>query len=661
MKIRVIVVAALVVSAAAAGVAIRLALRPELSTVAAAVHQPVGAEGVALGLAWVLTGAALAWLRPRNALGWLLLGLGTCQSLAVVATLYGGYGVVLGGVGWPLARWSAWLASGIGLPELLPLTGVLLALYPDGRMPGPRWRWPIAASIAGIAIDAVAFMLSQEGYNEVAPGRSPLVFAPPHPFAEGLRVLTAALIIGGTVSIWIMSAVRVAHARPPERQQLAWLLAVAVPAFLIINLAPIPQWVAVIVACLMPAAVAVGALRYNLLGIEAVLRRGLVYGALTGAIIASLLLATMAASFGLGGRPLTSGVAAALVAVGLSPLRERLQRTVDRFVYGERRDPMRAVTRLGKSVAATEETDLLTSVLTGVTDAVHAPGAVILGPLGRVRATTGTPAVGEDLSLEVSGQPVGILRVAARSSGETYGASERRLLAALTPQVAVVVRALDLAEALEAERDRVLTATRLERNRLRRDLHDGLGPSLSGVGLSLRAIEDALSAGDLDLAGQLNRRTREEVQSAVGEVRRIIDDLRPAPLADGDLAGALRRQAAVSGATYPVHVAVSQNLPHLTAEVETAAYRITQEALANAVKHAAASQVSIAVDADAGALRVLVVDDGRGLPRNRRGDTPAGLGLTSMRHRAEVLGGTLTLSSDAGGTTITAMLPLRST
>ncbi len=653
--------AALVVSAVSAGMAIRLALRPELPAVAAAVHRPVGAEGVALGLAWVLTGAALAWLRPRNALGWLLLGLGTCQSLAVVATLYGGYGVVLGGSGWPLARWSAWLAAGIGLPELLPLTGVLLALYPDGRMPGPRWRWPVAACIAGIAIDAATFMLSQEGYNEVAPGRSPLAFAPSQPFADGLRVVTAALIIGGTVSIWVMSAVRVAHARPPERQQLAWLLVVVVPAFLIIALAPIPEWVAVIVACLMPAAVAVGALRYNLLGIEVVLRRGLLYGTLTGAIVASLLLATMAASFGLGGRPLTSAVAAALVAVGLSPLRERLQRAVDRFAYGERRDPMRAVTRLGNSVAATEETDLLTSVLTGVTDAVHAPGAVILGPRGQVRAATGTPAVGEDFSLEVSGQTVGTLRVAARSSGETYGTSERKLLAALTPQVAVVVRALDLAEALEAERDRVLAATRLERNRLRRDLHDGLGPSLSGVGLSLRAIEDALNGGDVGLAGQLNSRTREEVQSAVGEVRRIIDDLRPAPLADGDLAGALRRQAAVSGATYAVHVAVSQNLPHLPAEVETAAYRITQEALANAVKHAAASQVSIAVDTDAGALRVLVADDGRGMPRTRRGEVPGGLGLTSMRHRAEMLGGTLTLSSDAGGTTVLALLPLRST
>jgi signal transduction histidine kinase len=181
------------------------------------------------------------------------------------------------------------------------------------------------------------------------------------------------------------------------------------------------------------------------------------------------------------------------------------------------------------------------------------------------------------------------------------------------------------------------------------------------VALSLRAIEDALNGGDVDLAGQLNRRTREEVQSAVGEVRRILDDLRPAPLADGGLAGALRRQAASSGATYPVHVAVSQNLPHLPAEVETAAYRITQEALANAVKHAAASQVSIAVDADADALRVLVVDDGRGLPRTRRGEAHGGLGLTSMRHRAEVLGGTLTLSSDAGGTTVTALLPLRST
>jgi hypothetical protein len=196
----------------------------------------------------------------------------------------------------------------------------------------------------------------------------------------------------------------------------------------------------------------------------------------------------------------------------------------------------------------------VTAVLTSVTDAVRAPGAAALSPDGEVRAATGEPAPGEDLLLTVSGQVVGALRVAARRSGEQYSASDRSLLGALAPQVAVVVRAMDLAEALEAGRDRVLAATRAERDRLRRDLHDGLGPSLSGVGLSLRALDDSLDSGDLATARQLNSRTREEVRSAVGEVRRILDDLRPGSLDEDGLASAVRRHAAISASLYPVHV-----------------------------------------------------------------------------------------------------------
>lgn len=218
-----------------------------------------------------------------------------------------------------------------------------------------------------------------------------------------------------------------------------------------------------------------------------------------------------------------------------------------------------------------------------------------------------------------------------------------------------MVRALDLAEALEAERDRVLEATRAERDRLRRDLHDGLGPSLSGVGLSLRALEDALDSGDHATAQQLNRRTREEVRSAVSEVRRIIDDLRPATLDDSGLADAVRRHAAFAGTAHPVRVTVPEDLPRLHPDVETAAYRITQEALANAVKHAHATRVRVAINADDRALRVQIVDDGQGLPRHRN----PGVGLVSMQYRAEALGGTLTLHSDTGGTTVTATLPLQ--
>jgi signal transduction histidine kinase len=137
-----------------------------------------------------------------------------------------------------------------------------------------------------------------------------------------------------------------------------------------------------------------------------------------------------------------------------------------------------------------------------------------------------------------------VLRIAPRGPGEPYTDGDRRLLVALGPQVAVVVRALDLADALEAERDQVVAVTRQERDRLRRDLHDGLGPSLSGVGLGLQALEDARAAGNEATAAQLLARVREEVATAVGEVRRILDDLRPAVLDSTRLPDAIRHHAA---------------------------------------------------------------------------------------------------------------------
>jgi signal transduction histidine kinase len=659
VKARVVIGAVVLLNVAGLVASYWLVSLPQREAVEAAVHAPQGAGGANLSIGWVLTGAVLAWCRPRNALGWLLLGAGSCGVLSTLTSLYGAYGVVLGDPDWPVARWSAWLGSGIWLPGALSLASVLIALYPAGRLPGPTWRWPLWVSVAGIAMVTAGFLLSSSSYDDVAPGPSPLSVTAPAWFSAAYGVLMAVLFLGGTLTIWVMSGVRLARAQSPERQQLAWLLAVVVLSVALFAVdPPMPQPLSWIVVSLIPAAVAVGVLRYELLGIELVVRRGLVYGALTAAVVSSYLLATLAASLGLGHGPIPAVVAAALVAVGLAPLRERLQRVVDRLVYGEGRDPMRAVTRLGDRVAGGSESDLLSAVLACVTSAVRAPGASVVVADGPPKSL-GIAAPGLDLPLTVSGQAVGILQVAPRASGETYSAGDRRLLAALAPLVAVVVRALDLAEELEDQRDRVLAAARTERDRLRRDLHDGLGPSLSGVGLSLRAVDDALRCGDQLTARRLNNRTFDEVRMAVGEVRRILDDLRPGALAEDGLAGAVRRHAAIAVTGCPVQVTVCQDLPKLHPAVETAAFRITQEALTNATRHAQASSVRVAIDADRDTLRVHIDDDGKGCqPGVENG---SGIGLKSMRQRAEALGGTLSLHSAPGGTSVTATLPLQPT
>jgi len=608
-----------------------------------------------LAVAWTVTGAVLVALRPRNVLGWLLLGVGVCQGLQQGLAAYGGYGVAV--AGWPLARWAAWVASGLWLPGLLPLASLLLALYPNGRLPSRWWRWPFVAAAVGIALLTLATMLAPQAYAGAAPGPSPL--AVPALVPVGMAV-GGALFIGGTMVIWGASVVRLLRARPPERQQLAWLVLVVVPLLLVAYLTPsMPGFLALGFG--IPVAIAVGVLRYRLLGIETVLRRGLVYGLLTATVVAVYLVVTAVAGTQLGRGPLPGVVAAALVAVGLTPLRERLQTGVDRLVYGDRRDPMRAVTRLGDRVAAAGESDLLPAVLATVTGAVRAPGASVVATDGAVLAICGSRPVGgtaaEVVPLRVGGRELGRLQVAARSPAEPYTDGDRRLLAALAPQVAVVVRALELAEALEAERDRVVTVTGQERQRLRRDLHDGLGPSLSGVSLGLQALQDARAAGDQATADLLLARIRDEVTTAVGEVRRILDDLRPVVLDRTRLPDALRRHAAaVSTGPLEVSVDAAADLPVLPPAVETAAYRITQEALTNVVRHAGAHHAHITLDTSDAALTVTVSDDGHGInSTTHRG----GVGLTSMRQRAQALQGSLRVDSGDHGTTVVATLPLQ--
>src|SRR3954447_15584199 len=512
MRARVVAAGAVTGSAVSLAVVIWVITRPDFARPDGGVGGPTpGWLGIIAPIAWTATGVTLLWLRPGNRVGVLILFVAVCQALAQGAAAYGTYGVGAADRHWAGAPWVAELATPLWIPGLLPMVTLLLAIYPDGRLPGRSWRLPAIVTVVGIAMLAVSML---GGYHHVVVGTNqPLRIHAPTPLLVLYVALMTAALCGGTIALWVMSIVRQSRSRPPERQQLTWLLCAIVASFALFLAPAWPGGSAT--SAIIPIAIAVGVLRYHLLGIEVVLRRGLVYATLTATVIAVYLLMTAVA-----GSRLTRGVpgvvAAALVAVGFTPVRERLQRGVDRLVYGDRRDPMRAVTRFGDSVAAAgEPEDLLPTVLMNVVNAVHARGAAVLSPDGRVVAGQGCSGDGVTLPLRVSGRNVGTLRVATRQPGEPYTDGDLRLLAALVPQVAVVVRALELAEALEAERDRVVTATRTERDRLRRDLHDGLGPSVSGVGLGLQALESAIDAGDESVAAELLERVRLEAGTAV--------------------------------------------------------------------------------------------------------------------------------------------------
>jgi signal transduction histidine kinase len=330
-----------------------------------------------------------------------------------------------------------------------------------------------------------------------------------------------------------------------------------------------------------------------------------------------------------------------------------LQRAVDRLVYGERRDPLRAITRLGEQVMLVGEVQLLPAALGSIVAALRAPGASVIDLDGQTIARVGEDpgASATVVPLHFGGHRIGELRVASPGIGERYTDAQRRLLAAMASQVAVVVRALELTRELEEERDRVVTATRVERERLRRDLHDGLGPSLSGVGLGLQALADRVDGAD-DAVMVLLDRLQAEIGSAVAEIRRIIDNLRPTALDALGLSAAIRKHADTVSTALPVEVHAEQ-IPPISSDIETSAYRITTEAITNAARHAAASRIRVTVATADGHLRIAVADDGVGV-----GDAIAGVGLTSMRRRAETLGGDLDVTSTAAGTTVTAILPM---
>jgi signal transduction histidine kinase len=258
------------------------------------------------------------------------------------------------------------------------------------------------------------------------------------------------------------------------------------------------------------------------------------------------------------------------------------------------------------------------------------------------------------LPLIYQAETVGQLLVAPRAPGEAFTPAERRLLEDIALQAGVAAHAVRLTADLQRSRERLITAREEERRRLRRDLHDGLGPQLASLTLTLAAARELLRQ-DVDEADRLLQELTIHTQAAIADIRRVVYALRPPALDDLGLVLALREQ--VTRYTYTglqITIDAPEQMPPLPAAVEVAAYRIVQEALTNVVRHAQAHTCSVCLTLG-DALSVTIRDDGVGLPPGSR----AGVGLASMRERTTELGGTCQIESMPGqGTHIHARLPL---
>jgi signal transduction histidine kinase len=346
-------------------------------------------------------------------------------------------------------------------------------------------------------------------------------------------------------------------------------------------------------------------------------------------------------------------VVAGVVAVAVVPLRDVLQRTVNRVTFGRWDEPYAVLAAVGQRL---EDTVDVTRLLTDLATELETLGLrdVTIADNGGV-PLVGAAAAHDDLveqPLLAYGEVVGMLTYQPPAAG--LRARDQQLLDDLAGHLGGVLYAHRLTIDLQGARERLVLAREEERRRLRRDLHDGLGPALAGHLLRLdvlaaRVRDDAAAAASVD-------EMRTELRGTVDEIRRVVEGLRPPALDELGLVGALEQVGSRISRTSAMQTSVTAaQLPALPAAVEVAAFRIVSEAITNAVKHAAATRCSVTMSADATSLRIVVSDDGRGLD----GTAPQGHGLHTMRERAEELRGRLTVASSAdGGTVVEASLPL---
>ncbi|WP_433783087.1 sensor histidine kinase [Actinomycetospora sp. CA-101289] len=610
---------------------------------------------VAIGLSCATAGVLIAGHRPRRALGWLLLAAGVSQTATAAAAPL----VLLSADrGWPepvtrtldTVFTTAWPWS---IALFLPLA---LLVFPDGLLPGRAWRvvaWSTAVTAPLFVVNA-----------GTEPGQVVGRVLRPWLVLDGHAALAPLWTVSEVAQLLLLTAavvglvVRYRRGDEQRRRQLLWLVLALVLVIVVLvpwglfDAGPILQLLAI---ALVPAAMTVAVLRHQLLDIRLVLSRTVAYALLTVGVVGVYLALVAVGDVllrregGLG----TSVLATLVIAVGFNPVRVRLQRLVDRALYGDRSDPVRALSRLGDGLRTGTPDD----VLVAVAEALRLPWVAVRRD-GVVTAAHGTePATTASVALRYRTEDVGELVVGVRRGQRALHDADRAALELLAVPLAVAVHATELSQQVQRSRAELVGAREEERRRLRRDLHDGLGPALTGIAFTADAAGNVLHS-DPDRAAALLHTLRAAATEAIEDVRRLVYALRPPVLDELGLLEALRRHVeGLGGDAVAVTVHDDAALPPLSAAVEVTAYRIVVEAVTNAVRHAGATRVDVHVGGDDApdrpVLDLAVTDDGA--PST---SWTSGVGLASMRERVAELGGVLAAGPEPGGGRVSARLPL---
>jgi signal transduction histidine kinase len=585
-------------------------------------------------------------------------------AVVVVSTYLLLYGVIMTG---PLEAWgSYWLGDSqfvIQLQALLMATPTiaLLVLFPNGRFVPPWTRWLLLISVI---------------WNLVA------FFLPIFPYEENTANIYILGIFWFMIIMFGMYAQIYRYRRvstPDERLQTRWvllgflvwvgyMLVSTLPYFYVESLPPgsqhpwwsplteISWWLSLTV---VPVALTIAITRSKLWDIDIVINRALVYGGLTAITMGVyiLIVGTLANLLDVSDNTLIAFVTTGLVAILFQPLRDRLQQGVNRLMYGERDNPVGVLSSLGAQLERTgSPEDALNSITETLALALKLPYVAIeLGEERRIGASFGIPR--EEiyrLPLSYQSESVGYLLVAPRAQGERFSSSDLALLDNITHQAGAAAHAVKLTVDLQRSRQRLVTAQEEERRRLRRDLHDGLGPTLASLTLKMDAARNVLRT-DPGKAESLLEELKVQTQDTIQDIRGLVYALRPPALDEFGLIGALQNHISSKAFSRPrVRLETPEDLPPLPAAYEVAIYRIVLEGLTNILRHADAENAIIRVNLLRDQIVLEIIDDGLGMPDS----FTVGVGLASMRERTEELGGKFERLTHTAGTHLRAYLPL---
>ncbi len=609
-------------------------------------------------LSYGVAGAVLIDRRPDLVFGWLLAGTAVSQVILGLAALPA-ITALETGTDSSLIAWGLAL-TGLGFIPVA-VHGLVYVRFPSGRTVSRSGRILEICIVVGTGMVVFGALFGATAFtNGSLSSGSNLE----HPLTGGTPIgaVADALVVAAPVVVFLgllagMGVIRrFVQADGMERQQLKWMATWIVISFMLFPLALTGRtdFVDPFVSLLFVLMLAIPVLRYRLWAIDTILRRSVIYGVVTVVLVCTYAVLT-SIGIGLFSERVGALVAAVAVALAFVPLRNRVQGLVERFTYGNRSDPYRTISDLDRRLSEIAiPGEVLPALVETIADSLRLPYVVIERTDGSVLASHGqSGGIEERWPLVYEGVREGDLVASPRRGEDAFEQRDREILADLARHTGTALHAEMLTTDLLVSRQRLVTTREEERRRLRRDIHDGLGPVLASIGLNIDAARSQIDSNPQAAAHYLGDAKAATAQ-AIDSVRRLVYGLRPPALDNHGLVGAIRLHTdRLTSEETRIHVR-AEELPDLPAAIEVVAYRTVMEAVTNAFRHGNATNCNVTLATRSNELVVDIEDDGQAI-----GPWVPGVGLTSIREQTEELGGRVEAGSlGSKGARVTVRLPL---